>query len=214
MRVLVGDDGHAALLQAGNGVRCRHFDPIDLARQQRCRPRCRLRHGEQDHLVELGNARLFPVVGVARELHALARHDAVDLERAGARGLQRDLVPVLALLLPIGRAGIEDVGHVVGKQRIDDAGRQFDRVLVDRLVTHEGRDAGAHLGELLGIELGRLVVQDLIEIPDHGVGIEVRTVVEFDALAQLEDPALGVAFDRRPRCRETRPDVGDHVSLR
>ena len=64
-----------------------------------------------------------------------------------------------------------------------------------------------------GIELRRLVVQDLLEIPDHDGGVEVGAVMELHALAQLEDPALAVALDRRPFGGETRLDVGEHVGL-
>ena len=51
------------------------------------RARRRLRHREQDHLVELRDPGLVPVAVEAGELHALAGHDAIDLERAGARRL-------------------------------------------------------------------------------------------------------------------------------
>ncbi len=213
VRIFVGDDRHAALLETRNGVRRRHLDPVDLARQQRGGARGRLRHGEQDHLVELRHACLVPVVGEARQLHALARYHAIDLERAGTRGLQRHLVPVLALLLPVRGAREENVGHVVGDQRVHHAGRELDGVFVDRLVADQRRDARPHLGELLGIELRRLVVQDLVEVPDHGIGVERRAVMELHTLAQLEDPALGIAFDRRPFGGEAGLDVGDGVGL-
>ena len=172
-----------------------------------------IRHGEQQDLVELGNARLVPVVSIARELQAFARHDAIDLEWSGAGRLQRDLDPVPAELVPLRRARIEDVGHVVGKQRVDDAGRQLDRVLIDRLVAHEGRNAGAGLRHLLAVELRGLVVQDLVEVPDDGVSVEVGAVVELYAFTQLEDPFGRFAFDRRPRKREAGTNIGDGVGL-
>ncbi len=131
VRILVGDDRHAALLQARYGVRRRHLDPIDLAGEQGGGPGRRFRHREQQHLIELRHARLVPVAVEAAELHTLARHDAIDLKRTSARRIE----PYFTVALPsfshwVGPR-IEDVGHVVGKQRVDHARGQFDRVPVD-----------------------------------------------------------------------------------
>ena len=35
-----------------------------------------------------------------------------------------------------------------------------------------------------------LAVEIAIEVPDHGIGIEIRAIVEFHAAAQVEDPGL------------------------
>jgi hypothetical protein len=50
------------------------------------------------------------------------------------------------------------------------------------------------LRRLFGIELRRLVIQDLVEVPDHGVGLEVAAVVELHVAAQRDHPARGVAL--------------------
>ncbi|MEY9756525.1 hypothetical protein ABIE73_003920 [Bradyrhizobium yuanmingense] len=46
-----------------------------------------------------------------------------------------------------------------------------------------GRDA-----DLAGVELRRILLQHLLDVPHHRVGVERRAVMEGDAGAQLEDP--------------------------
>ena len=86
-------DDEAALLDFGERVRRRRFDPVDLAGQQRRGARIGLRHRQQQHLVDLGNARLVPVIVVLDQLEPLARREARHLPRAGARGVLRESLP-------------------------------------------------------------------------------------------------------------------------
>jgi hypothetical protein len=58
--------------------------------------------------------------------------------------------------------------------------------------------------------LRALAVEIAVKIPDHGVGIEIGAVVEFDALAQMENPGLVVAgvllpFLRKPGTQGRQP---------
>ena len=64
------------------------------------------------------------------------------------------------------------------------------------------------LGELCRVELRRLLVTAVAEVPDHVVGGERAAVVPLDALAQSEDPALAVSLVDMPLGGEAGLDVG------
>ena len=87
MRLLVGVDDEAALLDFCDRIRRRRLDPVDLAGKQRRGAGVRLGHRQQQHLVDLGNARLVPVIFVLHEFEPLARREARHLPGAGARGV-------------------------------------------------------------------------------------------------------------------------------
>ena len=186
MRRDVVDDPHAGGFQLRHRVRRRRFDQIDLARQQRIGARQCFRHRDQDQLVGLRNPLLVPVVRVLGEFGEFARHQFCQFERSGAGGLAGELVPILAELFILRGAGDQEPEHLVGEEGIDGLGGDFDGVVVDLGVARDRRQAGLHLRALALVELRRLVVQHLVEIPDHRVGIEVAAVMEFDALAQVK----------------------------
>ena len=188
MRRDVVDDPHAGGFQLRHRVRRRRLDQVDLARQQRIGARQRFRHRHQDELVGLRNPLLVPVVRVLRQLGEFARHQLGQFERSGAGGLAGELVPVLAELFVLRGAGDQEPEHLVGEEGVDRLGGDLDREVVDLGVARDRGQAGLHLRALALVELRRLVVQHLVEIPDHRVGVEVAAVVEFDALAQREAP--------------------------
>src|SRR5258708_13525591 len=63
-----------------------------------------------------------------------------------------------------------------------------------------------------GVKLRHLVVDQALDIPERDVRVPVAAVVEFDALAQLEDPPLVIGGGGAPLCgkapRQRRPPVG------
>ena len=210
MRIAAGDDLEPGALQARHGIRRRHLDPVDLTRAQRGKPRRRLRHREQHHLVQLGHAILFPIAVVPAQRHADARLEFRDLERARARGRLGELGP-RSRLLELRRARIEHVGQHVGEVAERPRVGDLDRVVVDLAVArNEGvarlRDSAARRIELLGV---LLVVA--IEVPDRGVGVEITAVMELHALAQVEDPFRLVVGVLLPSLGQARPDVGQLV---
>jgi len=52
--------------------------------------------------------------------------------------------------------------------------------------------------------LRALAVEIAIKVPDHGIGIEIRAIVEFHAAAQVEDPGLVVSRILLPSLRKPR----------
>ena len=139
-------------------------------------------------LSTFGNPLLVPVIRVLRQFGQFARHQLGQFERAGARRLACELVPVLAELFILRGAGDQEPEHLVGEEGIDGLGGDLDGGVVDLGVALDRGQAGLDLRALALVELRRLVVQDLVEIPDHRIGVEVAAVVEFDALAQREPP--------------------------
>ena len=183
------------------------LDDVDLAVEQRVGARHRVGDRDQHDAIGLGNARLVPVGGVLHQIGTLARYQLVELERARARGLRGDLGPVAAEFLPLGGAADQEPRQLVRKQRVDVLRGDLDSGIVDLLERGDRRNARAHLCALLGVELRRLVVQHLVEVPDHRVGVEVGTVVELHALAQREAPDLVVLRVDLPVGGQTRDQL-------
>ena len=48
--------------------------------------------------------------------------------------------------------------------------------------------------------MGRVGTQDFFKIPDHRVGVEIRSIMEFDAFAQGEGPFGGIVWVHTPAC--------------
>ena len=210
VRIAAGDDLEAGALQARHGIRRRHLDPIDLARPQRGQPCRRLGHREQDHLVELGNLGLLPIAVVPAERHADPRLELRDLEGPRTRRRLGELGP-RSRLLELRRARVEHVGQHVGEVAERPGVGDLDRIVVDLAIARNERvarlrDRAARRVELLGV---LLVVA--IEIPDRGVGIEFAAVMEFHALAQMEDPLGLVVRVLLPSLGKAGPDVGELV---
>ncbi|MCY1225622.1 hypothetical protein D9M72_378220 [compost metagenome] len=204
MRLRVGVDLEAAALDLGDGVGRRGFDPVDLARQQRGGARVGLGHRHHHHLVDLWHALRVPVLRIAHHFQALARHQAAHPERPGAGGVggKRDPGLLGALdrigdrgrhrgefLLPLRGRGHEQVGQVVGQERIRLRGDQLDGEVVDLPCRAQRRHARGSHADLAGIELPGGLVQHFADVPNHGVGVERGAVVELDARAQLEYPS-------------------------
>ena len=104
------------------------------------------------------------------------------------------------------RARHVEVGQVDRQQRVGRRGRQLDRHLVDRFRAAQVRHARRGDADLTHVEVRRILLQHLLDVPHHGVGVEVRAVVEFHAGSQLEDPLGLVGRRNRPFGR----DAGDH----
>ena len=208
MRIGVGDDLHSSALQHGNGVGGRRLDEVHLAGQQGRRAGRRLRHRQQDQLVLLRHARLVPVILVRCQLHPLMRSGTDELIRPGAGGMAGIGVPVVFQRLRPAAADHQHVGHVVGEKRLDELCVDRDGVVVDLLDAVEIREVSARKGELLRVELRRVLVADPLEVPHHVVGVEIAAIVPFHALAQREDPSLVVIRIDVPFGRQARLDVG------
>ncbi len=204
-------DLHAGLGQTVHRVGCRRLDEVDRAGQQSGRARRALGCDHEDHAVGLGNTLGIPVGLVLDQLGALAWHQTGELERAGARRLRRELVPVLAELLELRRARHQEPEHLVGEERIDDLGLHLHGHVVDLLVARDRRQARPHLRGLALVELRRLGVEHLVEVPDHGVGVEGRSVVELHTIAQLEGPQGFVAVVDFPFGGEARDQLPGSV---
>ena len=194
-------------------VRRGRLDQIDLACEQRVGARQCFRHRHQHELVGFRNARFVPVIGVLCELGQFARHEFRQLEWSGAGWRHGELVPVLANFFVLRRAGDQKPQHLIRKQRVDGFGRHLDRRVVDLGVACDRWQPRFHLRALALVELRCLVVQHLVEIPDHCVGREVAAIVKFYALAQREAPFLFVGvidlpFGREARHQLARP-IGD-----
>ena len=137
-------DHEAALLDFGDRIRRRRLDPVDLAGQQRRGAGIGFRHRQQHHLVDLGNARLVPVVLVLDQFEPFARREARHLPGAGARGVLGERRPGgLRFRLGVGafglssnsfairRAGHEQIGQVDRQETVRLLGGQFHRHVVD-----------------------------------------------------------------------------------
>ncbi len=181
-------DLHAAPGQSVDGIGRRRLDQVDAARQQRRRAGRGLRRADQHHAVRLRQTLGIPVGPIGYQLDPFARHQAGKLERAGARWLRRELVPVLAELLELGRTGNQEPQHLIGEERVDRLGLHLHGHVVELLVACHRRQARPHLRGLALVELRRLGIEHLVEVPDHGVGIEGRTVVELHVGPELECP--------------------------
>ncbi len=198
MRRDVVDDLHAGGFELRNRIRRRRLDQIDLTRQKRIGARQRFRHRDQHDLVGLRKALLVPIIGVFGQLGEFARHELGQLERAGAGRLAGELVPVLAELFILRGARDQEPEHLIREERIDGLGGDLDRVIVDLGVARDRRQAGLDLRALALVELRCLVVEHLVQIPDHGVGVEFAAVVKLDALAQGKAPFLLVLLVHLP----------------
>ncbi|MGY3427164.1 hypothetical protein ACVWZW_007668 [Bradyrhizobium sp. F1.13.4] len=201
MRLLVGVELEATLLQFGQRVRRRGFDPINLPGKQRRGARICFRHRQEHHLVDLGHAVLIPVARILDELEPFARGEARHLPRAGARrvlgergpcGLRLRLgVSTFRLVvegLPLRRARHEEIGEVDRQEAVGLLGGELDGHVVDLLRGCQRRHARGRDADLAGVELRRVLLQHLLDIPHHGVCVERRTVMEGDTRPQLESP--------------------------
>ena len=103
---------------------------------------------------------------------------------------------------PVGRRDHEQVGEVDRKEAVGLRGCQFDREIVDLAGRAERRHARGGDADLIGGEMGRVLVQHLAHVPDDGVGVEIGPVMEFHARPQLEGPLVLVGRVHRPRGRE------------
>ena len=193
MRIGPQADLKSGRLQRRDRVGRRHFDPIDLARAQ-CREPCRrLRHWDQDHLFELRDPGLVPVIGVAGQFGELAEDDLGDLERPGTCRVLGELRPALARFLPFGRADDQNVGDQIWEKAERIFGVDRDRAVVDLLPVTEHVDERAHDRRPGRIELWGLLVIEPLQVPDNRVGGDRGAVGELDTLAQGENPAGVVA---------------------
>ncbi len=188
MRRDVIDDPHACGFQLRHRIGRRRFDQVDLSGQQRVGSGQRFRHRDQDQLVDFRDPLLVPVIRILRQFSQFARHQFRQLERSGARRLACEFIPVLAEFFVLRGAGHQKPQHLIREERIDGLGGDLDRGVVDPGVARNRRQAGFHLGALALVELRGFVVEDLVEIPDHRVGIEVAAVMEFHALAERKSP--------------------------
>src|SRR5690606_39654597 len=78
----------------------------------------------------------------------------------------------------------------------------------------ERGNASAYLGGLVRGILRRILIEDLVQIPDDRVRVEVGAVVELDALPQLDRPDCRIVLAYRPLRRQAGPAVGGLVGRR
>jgi len=114
------------------GRRC--LNQIDLTVEQRVGTRHRVGNRHEHQSIGFGNARFVPVGGVFHQLGALARHQLVELEGAGARRLHRHFRPVFAQLVPLHRAADEEPWQLIREQRVGVFGGDGHRVVVELFV--------------------------------------------------------------------------------
>ena len=215
MRVGICRDHVSRLLQRGDTVRRRNLNPVDAARTQRGKARIGLRDRHQQNRIHLRLVAWIPILVVAAERDRLARHDFGDLERARTGPARSaDLAPVLAELLPLRRRRSEDVRHHPREIGRDLRGCQRDGVVVDLLPRGEDRHARTHDAGRRGLELRAVLVEDSLQVPDHGVGVEISAVVEFHAFPEVEYPGLFVVRCLLPALGKAGPQGGELVGFR
>ena len=105
-------------------------------------------------------------------------------------------------LLPFRRARHEQIGEIDRQEAVRLLGGQFHRHVVDLARRGQGRHARCGDADLARVELRRILLEHFFDIPDHGVGIERRAVMEGDAGTQLEGPFLLVGIVDFPFGRE------------
>ena len=214
VRIRVQDDLHPGRLERRQRIGGRRLVPVDPAGEQRRRALRRFGDRQEDYPVELGHPLGVPIIGIAHQFGTLARHQPIELEGARARRLGREGDPVAADRLELRRAGEQHPRRLEGQQRVGEFGGDLDGEVVDLAVGREGRDAVHHLGDLARVVLRRVLLQDLVQIPDHGIGIEWRSIMKFYALAQLEDPFLGIRRVGMPFRSQARRQCRHHVGAR
>ena len=134
-----------------------------------------------------------PVFIPACQIRLLSRRDLGDPERPGAgRRHGRNLEPVVAGLLERGGRSEQQINRHVGEIGHRPCRGDGDGEVVELLVAAHHGNAGARNRRARRLILRARAVEIAIEIPDHGIGVEVRAVMEFHAVAQMEDPDLGV----------------------
>src|SRR5262249_17769193 len=201
-------------LQQWDRIGWGNLNPVDLASAQG-RQTCRgFWHGEQHDLVDFRKAVFIPVLLVRFVLSALTRHEAGHLERASARRVGSKGTPVLADLVPLRWAAVEDVDELEEHKTRRLRGDELDGVGVDFLIALDGREAWCHLPGLLRIVLRRLLVAELIPIPDYRVGVKLAAIMTFDPMTQLEDPTVHIVLIHFPRLCQGRCNIRQALPLR
>ena len=211
-----GDVLHHAVpggLELRHHVERRRLDQVHLPREQRVAARDGIGRADQHHPVHLRHPRRVPVAGVPHQLRPLPRDESREPEGAGARGLGREAIPGAAELLELRRRGDEEPEKLVGEEAVHRLGGQLHRHRVELPPGGQRGQPRPHLRRLALVELRRLRVHDLLEVPDHRLGVEGRAVVEGHARPQRQRPALavrrvGLPGGRQPRHQLARP-VGD-----
>jgi hypothetical protein len=179
------DHGLAAALDLLRALVADLDGEVDLAALERGDARLVLEHLHDDRVDRRLSA---PVVGVRHERVAGGAAVLLELERACAVHLVRPLARLRQVRRELVALGEDDglVGHLAGEVREEAVGRievEDDALAVGALL-----DAADH-ALVGGLRLGVRAEQSL-ERRDDVVGGHRRTVVELDALADLESPAL------------------------
>ncbi len=102
------------------------------------------------------------------------------------------------------------VREIADRSRIGD----LDRPVVDLAIPVDIGVAGYRNRRVGRIELRRVLLEIAVEVPDRGIGVPIGAVVEFDALAQVEDPFGPVRFVLFPALCQAGTDVGELVGAR
>src|SRR5215472_2151156 len=113
VRVRPQADLETGRFEAINRIGGRYFDPVYLAGAQRSDASIGLWHRHHDYAVELRDAVFVPIVRVARHLDADPGRHFGDFERAGTGRRLRELGPIVAGLLPCGRADDQDARYQI-----------------------------------------------------------------------------------------------------
>ena len=106
----------------------------------------------------------------------------------------------------MGRARHEKIGQVDRQQAVRFRGEQRHRVIINLFRAAQRWHAGRRDANLARVIMRRFAIKDLAHIPHHGIGVEIRPVMEFHAATQAKHPARLVIGIHRPFGRKT----GDH----
>src|SRR5262249_61051233 len=120
-----------------------------------------------------------------------------DFEGASPRRRLGDFRPRPGLI-ELGGAGDQEINDNIGEIAHWTVGAHLDREVVDLSPSLQPRIAGPGNSRALRLELLSLRVEEPLQVPNHGVGIEVRAVVELHAATQREGPARGVRLVLHP----------------
>ena len=99
----------------------------------------------------------------------------------------------MAGLLERSRRGEQHVDELIRKIRCRRLGADRHRHVVDLAVAIHHRHTCAHQPGPGSLELRAVGLEEPVQVPDHGVRVELGAVVEGDAQAQVEYPGPRVA---------------------
>ncbi len=125
---------------------------------------------------------LVPIAVEALKLGEFPRHHLGQTKRPGAGGRQHgDASPIAATLLEGGRRRDEEIDRHKREIGCRLLGGDRNRKRVDlAIAAHQRHPRPAEAGARR-IELRTVILEVAIEIPDHGIGVEIRPIMKLHA---------------------------------